>query len=496
MLRLVLGAVVFSLGSLAPQNAEAATPSNRADGLRLDFHNAPVNLVLEYLSDAGGFVINAQAEVQGNLDVRGKAPVTGEEAVELVNSALRKNGYTLVRRGRILTLVSLADARHQDLEVAAGYNPQAVEKSDEIITQIIPVRFVGAAQLMGNLQPLLPASALLSVNESANALILVASKADIKRCLKIVAALDSSLATASLVKVFPLRYADAKELAAVVQQLFSTQTSGQSGGMNSGAQGFSPGGGFGPPGRGGPGFTEGQGDGEDGAARGKVLTTADEATNSRIVSAPAGSMTAVSNLVAQIDQPVNDITEFRIFRLAHADSSQLADQLSQLFPDATANSADQNQMGFRFDGPPDAGMEGGSSGSSDRANRKSRVLAVPDPRTSSLLVSAPSAYIPEIARLVENLDASPARKEKVNFYELQNADPQDVSQILQDLFNRGSSMRNNSSERNSMLGQSNPLTVRQTQQQNSTSRTSQGFGGSSSTGMGGGGGGGAAGGGF
>ena len=121
---------------------------------------------------------------------------------------------------------------------------------------------------------------------------------------------------------------------------------------------------------------------------------------------------------------------------------------------------------------------------------------MPDPRTSSLLVSAPSAYIPEIARLVENLDASPARKEKVNFYELQNADPQDVSQILQDLFNRGSSMRNNSSERNSMLGQSNPLTVRQTQQQNSTSRTSQGFGGSSSTGMGGGGGGGAAGGGF
>ena len=487
---MILGVVVSSLETMAAQNAQPATLGNRADGLSLNFHNAPLNLVLEYLSDAAGFVINTQAEVRGSLDVSSKTPVTAQEAVELVNSALRKNGYALVRNGRILTLTSLADAKRQDLEVATGNNPDAVEKSEEVIMQIIPIRYIGAAQLMNNLQPLLPARASLSVNESANALILVAAKADIKRSLRIIAALDTSMATASLLKVFRLRYADAKELAAVVQQLFSTQTSGQgSGGVNSRSQGFSPGGGFGPPGfgpgPGGAGVTEGEG---EGGARGKVVATADEPSNSLIVSAPAASIAAIANLVAQIDRPVNDITELRIFRLAHADPSQLADQLTQLFPDPTANSADQNQMGFHFEGPPGAEMEGDSTGASDRANKKSRVLAVAEPRTSSLMVSAPGAYMPQIARLIERADAGPARKEKVKVYELQNADPQNVSQILQDLFNRNTTMRN-SNNRNSLSGQGNPLIMRQTQQQNSTSRAGQGFGNSGAVGTGGAGGG-------
>ena len=492
ILRVVLEAAICSLGTAAPQNAgPAAAAGNGADGLRLNFHDAPLSVVLECLSDAG-FVINTQTEVRGNLDVWSKAPVTPEEAVKLVNTALRKNGCALARRGRILTLTSLADAKHQDLEVAVGNNPAAVEKSDEVIAQIIPVRYVGAAQLMNTLQPLLPAGASLSVNESANALILLAPKADIRRTLKLVAALDASQATTAWLKVFPLRYADAKQLAAMVQQLFSTQASSQiSGGTDSGPRGFLPGGGFGPPGSppelAGAGLTDNADAGS--AALGKVVATADETSNSLIVSAPGPSMTAISKLVAQIDQPVNDITELRIFRLANADANQLADQLLQLFPDPTANSAEQNQMGFFFDGPPGPGLEGDSSGaSSERANKKSRVLAVAEPRTSSLLVSAPSTYMPQIARLIENLDASAARKEKIKVYELQNADPQDVSQILQDLFNRNTTMRNNGNNRNSILGQGNPLITRQNQQLNSTSSTGQGLGKSSAMGTGAGGG--------
>ncbi len=487
ILRVMLGAVISCLGTAASQNA----------GLTLNFRNAPLNLVLEYFSDAAGFVINVQTEVRGNVDLSSKAPVTREEAVRLLNSVLRNNGYALARKGRILTLMSLADAKHQDLEVVAGNNPEAVEKSQEVIMQIIPVRYIGAVQLMNNLRPLLPGDASLSVNESANALILVAPKADIRRALKIVAALDCSLATASSLKVIPLRYADAKQLAAVVQQLFSTQTSGQnSGGMNTGPQGFSPGGRGGPPGF--PGEPAGAGGTEEAGAGsaglGRVVATADEASNSLIVSAPGASMTAILNLAAQIDQPVNDITELRIFPLAHADAAEMAGSLSQLFPDTTANSAEQNQMGFHFDGPPDAFPEADSTGAGNRANRKSRVLVVAEPRTSSLLVSAPATYMPQIARLVERLDAGSARKEKVKFYELNNADPQDVSQVLQDLFNRNTAMRNNSNNRNSLLGQGNPLTARQSQQQNSASGFGQNSGKSTATGMGAGGGGGGGGG--
>ena len=65
-----------------------------------------------------------------------------------------------------------------------------------------------------------------------------------------------------------------------------------------------------------------------------------------------------------------------------------------------------------------------------------RVLAVPDPRTSSIIVMASKTLMPQIADMIAELDSDKGRKEVVGFYDLQNADPQDVYSNLQDLFNR------------------------------------------------------------
>ena len=170
-------------------NAVAATSAveppvvveNGTNGLRLNFHNAPLNLVLDYLSDAAGFVINKETDVRGTLDVQGK-DLTKDEAVEVLNSALKKNGYAVVRNGRILTIVAQDTAKTRDLDIINGNNPDDVEKGSEVVTQIIPVRYASVTQLVPNLELLLPTTATLTANESANSLILVATKTDIKRC--------------------------------------------------------------------------------------------------------------------------------------------------------------------------------------------------------------------------------------------------------------------------------------------------------------------------
>jgi hypothetical protein len=100
--------------------------------------------------------------------------------------------------------------------------------------------------------------------------------------------------------------------------------------------------------------------------------------------------------------------------------------------------------------------------------------------------------MPLLARLIAELDASPARKETVQTWDLRNADPQDVSQILQDLFNRNNGSRNNSDSANSLIGEKNPLTVRATKQRSTT--TTAGFGSSANSGGAGNNGGGGAGG--
>lgn len=283
--------------------AAATTGDNGAGGLRLNFRGAPLNLVLDYLSDAAGFIINKEADVRGTVDVWSKDPLSKDEAVEVLNAVLKKNGYAVTRSGRILTIVTMDTAKTSDLEIVSGSDFNAVEKSAEVVTQIIPVRYANAAQLMANLQILLPTSATLSANESANTLILVATKTDIRRMLKVVTALDTSIASVSSIKVIKLDYADAKQLATEVQQLFAPQSSTQGqGGMNPRAQLFNMfrGGFGGGPGGFGGGGAGGAGAGTGGSAAGsKVVATADEYSNSLIVLASSELLATITDMVLQ-----------------------------------------------------------------------------------------------------------------------------------------------------------------------------------------------------
>lgn len=186
-------------------------------------------------------------------------------------------------------------------------------------------------------------------------------------------------------------------------------------------------------------------------------------------------MPTIEKLIEEIDVSASDVTELRVFRLLNADPVEMAELFTSLFPDETraSGSGDQNQ-GFRFGGGP-FGRAGGNptqpATASDRLRKKGRVLAVPDPRTSSIIVSAASELMPQIAEMVAQLDASPAKKQKVFVYSLENADPAEVEQILRDMFDRGtlSTSRNRTTQ-----NQESALSNRS--RQNQQNPANQGFG--------------------
>jgi hypothetical protein len=480
-------------GTNAVADAIPAVPpvvvENGTNGVRLNFHNAPLNLVLDYLSDAAGFVINKETDVRGTVDVQGK-DLTKDEAVEVLNSALKKNGCAVVRIGRILTIVAQDTAKTRDLEIVSGNDPDTVEKGNEVVTQIIPVRYATVSQLVPNLELLLPTTATLSANESANSLILVATKTDIKRMLKIITALDTSIASVSSIRVIPLKFADAKDTATLISSLFAPQGGNQGG--NTGGRGnlfnmFAGGNPFGGGGRGGgmgggmggAGGRGGGGGGAAGAAAAKVVAVGDDRSNSLVVSAPADLLATIETMVKEIDQEVSDVTELRVFRLKNADPSETADQLATLFPDPTSStSGNQNNVPFFMRGGPFGGGGRGATATganSERAKKMGRVLAVPDPRTSSLIITASKTLMPQIADMIAELDADKGRKEVVGYYDLQNADPQDVFNNLQDLFNR-SSVRAQNNNQNALMGQNNPLSQRIRQSSSNIGSTSSSFG--------------------
>jgi general secretion pathway protein D len=464
----------------APVPAPQATPNAPADkaapsttgeeGLRLNFRGAPLDMVLSYLSEAAGFIIVLETEVRGTVDVWSNQPLSKDEAVELLNTVLSRNGYAAIRNGRTLKIVSREEAKTKDVPVRSGSDPQNIVKSDEMVTQVIPVRYANAAQLIMNLQPLLPAYARdsFTANESGNSLVLTASQTDVRRMVEIVRALDDSISGISTIRVFQLRYADAKELATAVKELFPSQATQGQGGNRGGNTSFGgPGNPFG--GGGGGGGRGGRNAGPT-TVTAKVIAVADEHSNALVISAPDDALPTIEKLVKELDVVVADVTELRVFRLVNSDPLEMVDIFSQLFPDDTSSTGPQNQPDVRFNrgggqrgnaqrggigrfgGFPGFGnLNAAPTASSERAKKKGRVLAVADQRTSSLIVSAASELMPQIEEMVAQLDESPAKKQKVFVYSLENADVQQVEQIVRDMFERTTTANRNNQNQNSPL---------------------------------------------
>ena len=79
--------VLLSVAILPAQDAatNAAVDFPPGEGIRLDFHDAPLDDVLSYLSRAAGFVIYLRpgVRVDGTVTVRSEQPLSQGEAVNL-----------------------------------------------------------------------------------------------------------------------------------------------------------------------------------------------------------------------------------------------------------------------------------------------------------------------------------------------------------------------------------------------------------------------------
>ena len=416
------------------------TPPMAKGMIMLNFQGASLTEVLNYLSEAAGFVIVQEAPVAGTVNVVSRQPISAEDAVDLVNAVLIEKGYVAIRNGRILKIVKRDGAQKRDLPVHTGSDPELIPRKDEMVTQILPLRFGEAAKLVENLRPLLADNATISANESSNSILLTDTQTNIRRIAEIIRAIDTSVASISTLHVYPLKFATAKDLATVVTQLFaSSSAGGASQGGGRGRGGF--GGGF--PGFGGPGGPGGgqqqqpTAQSEARQANTRVIAVADDQSNSLIVSAPEEVIPSITEVVNKLDTNTTDVTNTRIFHLLHADATETAEIITSLYGDTTSqnsNNSNQRGQGGRggFGGFNPFGQQQPAAGTdkSERALLQAKVVAVGDGRTNSLIVTAAPDTLAQIAEMVGRLDASDSKKQHVYIHSLQHADAESVADVL------------------------------------------------------------------
>ena len=205
--------------------------------VKLNFQDAPLQTVLEYLSETTGLtVVSDEPLYDSRMTVISRQPISLTEAVSLINSILKERSLTTVLNGKILKVVTLEDAKQESVPVFSGRDPDIVVPSDNVVTYVIPVRYVTASALRQNLQTLIPEYASLEANEDGNALIITDTTANIKRMMKIVAALDTHMATISEIRVFRLVNADATSAANMINTMFEQNQQGGSRGSRGSQQ--------------------------------------------------------------------------------------------------------------------------------------------------------------------------------------------------------------------------------------------------------------------
>ena len=356
----IKGAVPVEGADKNAPSPEKAPAADGSAGIRMNFRNAPLEQVLEYLSEAAGFIIVLDAPVKGSVNIISAKPLSQDEAVDFLNTVLNKNGLAAIRDGRTLTIVDRTVAKSRNIPVKVNNDPRMIPKNDEIVTQIIPIRYVEAEQLAKDLASFISPQATFVANSAGNSIVMTDTQSNIRHMVEIIKAIDSSAEAETEIRVFHLTHASPTDVATALSGVFPSSTG--SGGNSSQAPVRFGGGPFG----GGGGFAAMMG-GFGGAGGG----------------------------------------------------------------------------GGRGGGGNGGGGRGGpsSSGQNDRIRRAQQVLAVADARTSSVIVTASKDLMGQIAGMVRELDVPSMRDQQVHVFRMNNGDPQQAVQVLQNMFQSTTSGR-------------------------------------------------------
>jgi general secretion pathway protein D len=374
----------------APATAPSSQPSvtitlpPRTDGLALqsgnhvpttqisfNFKDASVDAILDYLSQTAGFVVVKEQPITGRVTVLSKQPVTPEEAVTLLQSVLKVNGFTIIQMGRVLDITTRDKAKKGNIPVRFGADPEQIPATDELITQVIPVRSVDAVKLKQDLQPLIGTDADLSANGGSNTVIMTDTSANIRRIVEIISNLDKRDSLENTIIVKQLKYADATAAAKLVTDIFKPpdQSNGQNANVPPQVAFFRAlrGGGRGGGGGGGGGGA----DESDKGQTGKVLASADQRTNTVVVTGPADTLKVIQNVLEQLDANPAAEQTFFLYSLKNGQAIDMASTLNSLFsgtPGTSTNSSGANTAN-RLSSSSSSGF--GGSGSSGRSGSSS-----------------------------------------------------------------------------------------------------------------------------
>ena len=275
--------LLFVLGSLPVFAAQTVT---------LNFKDAEIDSVIGWMAEQTGKNFIVDPRVKSKVTIISGKPLNKDELYQVFLSVLQVHGFAAVPSGDVIKIVPDINAKQSGVPVASDKNPG---EGDEVITRVIALENVPAAQLVPILRPLIPQQGHMVAYPPSNVLIISDHAANIDRIAEIISRVDLPSAD-NEVEVIPLQHASAAEVARILTALEQQNL------QNAQKQG--------------------------GQLEGRATFIADERTNSILLGGGKTNRLQVRALISHLDIPLEREGNIHVVYLRYANAKELAPVLT------------------------------------------------------------------------------------------------------------------------------------------------------------------------
>ena len=227
LLGLLLAAPLIGLGQTPTKPNTSVNPALNTEQrfVSIDFNNVDINVFVKFMSELTGMNFVIDERVRGKVTIISPSKISVDEAYQVFESVLEVHGFATVKSKGVIKIIPTTDARTKSIETRIREESGGID--DQVITQIIPLKFANPDEIKRLLTPLIGRSSVILSYPDTNTLIITDTESNIKRLTRILNVVDVA-GTGQNITVIPVKFADASKLVTILGTVFKPDSRSRS----------------------------------------------------------------------------------------------------------------------------------------------------------------------------------------------------------------------------------------------------------------------------
>ncbi len=206
-----------------PQPQPVKQPAQKRGEVSFNFDDADIYSVIQTIfGDVLRVNYIVDARVKGRVTFRSVEPVAKEDVLPLMEVILRLNGVGVVEQAGLYRIVPIGDLPKEPAAIGIGREAEKIDVVGKALVQVVPIKYTTSTEMIRILTPFLSANAVIVDVPKSNHIVIVDTDDNVKKLMQLVGIFDSDFLkqTKPRVFVYPVQNSKAKDVAALLQQIF------------------------------------------------------------------------------------------------------------------------------------------------------------------------------------------------------------------------------------------------------------------------------------